>query len=832
MVRRLLLAGAGIAALLSTPALAQEKEPAAEALPPVVVEDEAQSTAAYGYGDPIDSGSSVFNTEAIETRSPGSGDVNQLLKALPSTHFSLTEGLATRENLQDIRPQELSISGGRTNENLFILDGVDASSRVDTTNDNAANYSELAGPSPQSFWVDSNLVGTLIVRDSNVSAEYGQFAGGVVEVITRAPSRAYGVTAYVNGTTTDLTSFKMSDGSRNALAGAKPDKPDYEKRRYGFSVDLPVHEKVRLLAGYSRSQAEVTYYRGANYANAPFGQSSLSENFLLKADADLPDGMLLSGQLTYTPFESEASNGNGINNTVVSHGGGWTGRLSLAGAAGDADWKLDATFSRSDTGRDGPRNQYNVSTVGTGVDWCTGSTCTYGFIGPLDQEETGYTLKGLWSQPLLGGDFRGGFDLNRVEAMRERPFTTNAYLSASVNANTVCADPNEGYACVTGVYALSRRLEYRAYKAEAEINKLTLWGEQRLDIAGFDVRLGARVEYEDFLGNWNLSPRLSASRPLPFAGMTLTVGANRYHGRSFLGYALRENSPGNYGYTRTYALSGTQRVWSNNWVLTSHSNTTQYSGADLKTPYSDELTAALSGPLFGGQYRIRGVLRENRDEFARSASTRVTYVTELGANSTYTEYTVTNDGESSYRGLNLEWGREFGPHSLSVSTSFSETKTSNITYLEESDDELYADDLVFYDGEVRSLTSVLAENQRTDYGSPLIVNADWGAVWWGGRIKTNVNARYRGAFEIIDDTGVNTVVSGVTYDVYGKVSYDPSVDFNLNASADIVRGKWGTVTLDARVDNLLDSIPYKQSVATSQPYQLGRTVWLGMKYRF
>ena len=141
-------------------------------------------------------------------------------------------------------------------------------------------------------------------------------------------------------------------------------------------------------------------------------------------------------------------------------------------------------------------------------------------------------------------------------------------------------------------------------------------------------------------------------------------------------------------------------------------------------------------------------------------------------------------------------------------------------------------DLNDFQDQLCLLLASLHENQRLDYGSPLIVNADWGAVWWDGRIKTNVNARYRGEFEIIDDTGANISVGGTTYDVYEKVKYDPSVDFNLNATADIVRGKWGTVTLDARVDNLLDSIPYKQSVATSQPYQLGRTVWLGMKYRF
>lgn len=835
MFRHLLLAGAGIAALsaFAHPALAQDaKAPPSEALPAVVVETEAKASEAYRFGDPLDSGTSIFDSEAISTRTPGSGDVNQLLKALPSAHFSLTEGLATRANLQDIRPSEMSISGGRINENLFILDGIDASSRVDFTNDNAANYDEVAAASPQAFWLDSNLIGSLTVRDSNVSAEYGRFVGGVVEMTTRSPAREFGGQIYYYTTKTDMTSFKIPSAVRNELGSAIPDEPEYDKTRYGLALDIPIGDRIRTVLGYSRSTSEVTYFKGANYGNAAFGQRSISENFLVKGEVDLPGNMLLSGQVNYTPYESEAANANGINNLVTSHGGGWTGRLTLAGERDTAQWELQASFSRAETDRDGARNQYNVTRATSGVDWCTGSSCTNGFIGPLEQRETAFTLKGLWEQPLLGGEFRGGFDISSIEAFKKRPFTTYAYLTTVANANTVCANPNEGPSCVAGVYALSARLEYKAYEAKANFETFALWGEQTVDVGGFTLRGGLRVENDSFLDNWNVSPRFSATHELPFGGVVMTLGANRYYNRSFLGYALREGTPGNYRYTRTATVSGSDRIWSDNWALTTHSNSTQYSDADLKTPYSDELTLAFQGPLFGGEYRVKGVARESKDEIARSAAKRVTYVNELGTTSTYTEYNATNDGESSYRGLSLEWKREWARHSLGFSTSFSETKTNTVDYFVQSDDELFESVLVYYKGEVRSLTSVLAENQREDYAAPLVVNADWGSVWWDGRVKVNVNARYRGDFEIIEDTGVNQSVNGTTYDVYGKVKYDPSVDFNLNATVDVVQNRWGTVTVDARINNLLDSIPYRNSVNISQPYQLGRTIWIGAKYKF
>ncbi len=358
-----------------------------------------------------------------------------------------------------------------------------------------------------------------------------------------------------------------------------------------------------------------------------------------------------------------------------------------------------------------------------------------------------------------------------------------------------------------------------------------LWGEYRLLAGRFDVRAGLRYGHESFLGNSTWSPRISVAHDLPF-GMTGTVGLNRYYGRSFLGYAIREQYPDNYTYQRTGRVAGAQRIFSENWTLSNTSKGTRYSDADLKTPYSDELTLALSGQLFGGEWRAKGILREGRDEFARSSSERLVYNPETGGTSTFTSYAVTNEGETSYQGLSLEYLRDFGRHTLSLSTNLSKTTTNAENYFETSDDDLFESEQVFYQGQVVSLLDILRENQRLDFASPFIVNASLSSSWWGGRLQTTLNGRFRDGFEQIGETGETTVVEGVRYDVWDVLEYDPSVTFNFNASLDIAKAGLGAATLDLRIDNVFDTIPNNNSVAIAQPYQLGRVMWVGLKVRY
>lgn len=801
----------------------------------------------HRFGEPVDSGTSRFDRESVEARAPGSGDVNEILRVLPTVQFSSQDGRATRAELQDLRPANISISGGSFTENLFVVDGIGVNSRLDVSSTNPNHYIEgNAAGSAQSLWVDSSLVGSITVRDSNISAEYGQFTGGVVEIDTRAPATEFGISAHYGETGPDLAQFRISKRNREDLGDDMPGKPDYLKRRYGASIDLPVSDALRFLFGYSRSESRVTYERGTNYAEyGDYRQQSLRENFLAKAELDLGDELRLTGQFTYSPYESEFSHPNGIDNWVYLDGGGLSGSLKLEGAgANEARWKVEVSHAVSDTDRRSDRpGILNISSTAPGVDWCSStSSCSLGAPDPINQRQWDSTVKALWEQPTLGGDIRFGAEYARVKAVKERPETVYSFrhgdradLPVEVNPNTVCTQPMlYPDTCVDGAYALAQLSPAMAFRSRVKLDSYTLWSEWQGDLAGFEVRAGLRYDHESFLGNHNVAPRLSVSRDLPFAGMNLTLGANRYYGRSFLGYALRESYPDNYIYRRMPEVINGQNVWSDNWTLYSHTILPRYSNADLKTPYVDELTFALRGPapLIGGEYRIRGILRDSRNRFAQSEQVTSTEVEETGDIATVRTYTITNDGKSSYRGLSLEYVREFGNHSFSVSTNLSKTKSSNVDYFDIANETEFQGEDVYYRGEVVPLLRAVANNQLEDYAAPVIVNFDWAAHWFGKRLRTNVNARYRSGFERVDDTGENIVVDGVRYDVYDLVKFDDAVSFNLFATLDAIRSRYGVLSLDLRVNNLFNTVLEQDYSSTSQPWQMGRNVWISAKYSF
>lgn len=832
-MRIALLTSVGVTAVLTLAGTAAARS--TPAVPTVVVENHGRMAPNYRLGDAQDSGTSTFTRESVEARAPGSGDANEILKALPTVQFTSTQGRATRAALQDLRPENLSISGGSIYENLFLLDGVGVNSRLDVSNDNFAMFDEVANGSAQTVWMDASLIGALTVRDSNISAEYGQFTGGVVEIDTRAPGRTYGGEAYYGLTHTDMASFRVSDRARDALS-VMPTKPDYDKRRYGVSVDLPLSERLRVLAAYNRSESRVTNYPSTNYvALGNLSQRSVSDNFLLKGEYDLASDLLLTGQVNYSPYESEFHPINSRDNLLESHGGGLTAKLGLEGRRGQANWTLDLTHAWSDNDRDGPAGTIQIPTGAPGFAACSlGASCVLGSVGPLTQQQTDTGLKGRWEQALGAGQLRAGFDYAHIEGDKRRPQTVYSYLGGVVSPTTACAI-DEGLSCIPGVYAAARRNGYAAFDASASIDSLGLWAEYNFDWAGFMIRAGGRYDYESFLGNHDLAPRLSISRDLPWAGLNLTVGANRYYGRSFLGYALREGAGVTRGYTRAARVVNGQAVWSDNWVLTSHSDTSRWSNIGLATPYSDEFTVALNGPVawLGGEYRIKGIIRESRDQFSSSVAETSVYDTETGTTARRSTRTITNDGERSYEGLSLEYVRDFGrDHTVSFSTNLSHTDATNISYFDIADETEFEGEQVYYQGKVVPKLQALADNQLEDYANPFIINADWGARWFDGRLRTNINARWRDSFTKVADTLVNITVDGVRYDVFDKVEFGSSVDVNLAATIDLVSTPYGSALLDLRVNNLFNTVLDQDYSSGSQPYQLGRNLWLSLKYRY
>lgn len=793
---------------------------------------------AYEMGDAIDSGTSILSRESIEARQNGNGDVNQTLKILPHVFFSTKEGSATSDDIQDLRPADISIAGSQPYENSFILDGIAANSRLDvmsSDSSNPAHYDKTSGASAETLWVDSSLVDAVTVRDSNVSARYGGFTGGVVEIDTRAPRKDYGATIYRSCTSDALVSFKIDPQTREALGSNVPNEPDYTKCRTGLSLDLPVNERLRLMVGASRQEAELTYYKNANYGNAPFGLKSESRNLLLKAEADLPKSMTLTTQYSYTPYTQEYSRENMLNDLIVTQGGGKSGRIELKGRAGSANWKLTATHAASNSSRSSPGNLFTWPVTVLGSGYCSSTNCVFGGFGDIAQTQKDTNLKGQWSQPLWGGLFDGGFDFGYVAAHKQRFEDNASYNTAagtSVGALVVCSDGDP--ACMAGKGVLTTKLLYPAYDITVDVRTRAAWAEYSRRFGDLNLRAGLRYDSESVLDNDNFAPRVSVSYDFPW--VTATFGANRYYHESFLGYAIQGATARTFTYRRTVSKVGSTYK-AGDWYLYSVSNGTIYDGIALKTPYSDELTLAFSRSLWGGQGRLKLISRDYEDQLTRSTTTEARPYTKAdGTTGTYNVYLPTNGGETTYRGVSLEWGKSFGRHTVTFSGNWGETKTNidaTNAYMAVSDTEEADGDLVYYQGQVRTLMDVLAENQRLDFAAPGLANLDWSARWLGSRVRTNLNARWRDAFDQLEDTGTNITVGGASYDVYDIVHYGDTIAFNGGFDAELVRRGRNVVTLEVKGTNLLDTLPkITGTTSTSQPYRFGRSFWVGIKYKY
>ena len=72
-----------------------------EELPEVVAEGNELNTYSLSSGN--DTGTSTIKQDEVEARGAGSGDVNQLLKILPTVQFDHEEGIGTRDNILDLR---------------------------------------------------------------------------------------------------------------------------------------------------------------------------------------------------------------------------------------------------------------------------------------------------------------------------------------------------------------------------------------------------------------------------------------------------------------------------------------------------------------------------------------------------------------------------------------------------------------------------------------------------------------------------------------------------------------------------------------------------------
>ena len=120
---------------------------------------------------------------------------------------------------------ELSISGGRPQQNNYLLDGV-----------NINNYTNAGPGSLLGGNLGTDAVGEFTVLTTNYSAEYGRTSGGVISAITKSGSNQ------IHGSVYEFLRNKSLDAANFIDNSNGVPKPPFRRNQFGGSVGGPIRK--------------------------------------------------------------------------------------------------------------------------------------------------------------------------------------------------------------------------------------------------------------------------------------------------------------------------------------------------------------------------------------------------------------------------------------------------------------------------------------------------------------------------------------------------------------------------------------------------------------
>lgn len=809
-----------------------------------------------------DTGTSTVAGGQIALRSQG-GDANGILRNLPNAQYQndiSTSAGATDQTVIDLRPREVSISGARIYENNFILNGMDINT-VTGSQDRYGTSADLEdGTSPpnadrmfdlhsQTIYVPSDFVENVTVIDSNASAKYGNFQGGVVsyDLKNASKDRLRGSVS-TDFTTSDWSGFTL--GTDDGLNPANVAKNDYLQRRTAVTLTGPLTDNIAVLGEYSRSSGVTNkernyiytqdrdmeenskneFYRGQVLAETDFGDFTLEgvytrynrswENAEWRDMAiDLSKRSFASKLQHDYEFEDLELGGLALSNVKLQSKLGFSTSNSLNDKSSNIGYVYDQALWRA--GRLIWQATEQSSWCQTGLPMTSGTQVCYEGAtgGDLEQAQERWD----WSQELTGdvgnGTFLLGADYSHVTAHRRRPeeavYFSN-YTTLGEVTGVSAFNCGNAEACSPEQFAVSKTI-YKAFNTKASLNSINTYGEVEQTWDWFTLRAGGRLSYDDYMKNLDLAPRVVAT-VTPWQDFAVSAGYNRYYDAKSLAFAIRDGQPRPQTFTRSRSGATVPDTWRPT-TATYYVN----SASDLDTPYTDEFTLSLSGtePLLDGDWRIRYLDRRAKDQYATQNPT------------SSGPAILTNDGTGAYQSVSAEYTRELATPGIAgldelafnAAVTWSQREVSNNSYFESDLDDEY----VWYKNQSYTKEGFSVVTGNMDI--PVRLQAGLASTWFEERLNVNLSANYNFAYTGVKSTETNITVNGITHEIYEDYDFDGLLTFDLAASYTAYKKDDRIFSVNIKVENLFNEIG-NATASDDHPWIIGRTVWIGAKATF
>lgn len=815
----------------------------------VIVVDANQNTSS------TEISSTAINKTKIQNSVVGNGFISSLLDT--NAEIDVVDISKNSQTAGEITPGKISINKAPFYQNNFLIDGISNNSLLDPILTNVNDPYDVPGNEDELF-LDLDLVDNIKVYTTNISAEYGNFTGGVIDAKTiRAKSKPSFKLSW-DHTSNKFLKIHVNDKKKFNQA-SNNNQPKFKKNFYNMYFSIPINDSNGIVFSYSNKKSIIP---GA-YLGGFRNQIRKNTSYFIKGSHYFEDDSILDIIGTYSPYESIHFREYVKDSDTKIKGGGYS--LKANYEKDFKNWSLNTNFSIKGSENTKESLNYNKQWIKTkNKPWGPmneqGGTeySTEGGSGNIQKNQLGlsYALKAQ-SSTMKTGDFthdlKLGFSLDFNKAIYDRKENTYYYIeptkwtptSLGKGYGVNCMGDTDG--CEEAEQYFSERRVYRKEKANASVVASGIYLENQIKYNAFEFTPGVRLDYNDYLKNFDAAYRLNASIKL-FKNNKTTIygGLNRYYGKSFLGYKLREARLPHYDEYRSTFKDNLKP-----WGTSGDKDTNKYIFSDLKTPYSDEQSIGIMQDidLLKMRVNLKYTNREGKNMFSRHYGDYKVFTMPNKKDKGY--YRPTYFGNAGYSkseivSLNIAPTKpiNLGIADLgySFSTSWSNSSSNISNYESLVDDYNKKTNMVFYDNKFYDINELPRQTNPKNYN--LHLNFAFKPFKIFGK-QTNVAInniiRFNSSYNDIvamDDSETKTYKETLPdgrqkeYEVlvYEKINFKKNVTVDLRANFDFkIYGK-NTLSISTEVTNLFDKI---QNIGTSRTnYKTGRQIWLRMAYKY
>ncbi|MWV63087.1 TonB-dependent receptor plug domain-containing protein [Helicobacter saguini] len=723
------------------------------------------------------SSSGVLNREMLESNPSGNGDITSILKILPNVQFDNAQLKSTTPG--EIDPANISISGGLYYQNNFQLDGFNMNNDLDPANTRASGsgawslYDSVTGGKSQGYNVDTSLLDSIIVLDSNISAAYGGFSGGVIEANTKNAKKKFAANISYQITQgdarvgqTSLTNYHLYlpnndeylDFINSTDAG---NQPRFIKHLFKSSFESKFSENAGIIASFTTTQSFIPLnaYSQGNQMDLTLDskektQKRQSYNFFIKGHYDIGENLRVEGSYGYMPQNNDYFRINIKDSDISMLSGGHLAGIKVFYDNALGNLTTQTNFNLTQGSRYSADYLKNWI-LSTDKNWNPGRTGNgkqqqEGSYGNVETKQLSFNIKVMQNfkaleYRFLESKFLAGVEFGYVNAFYER--ISDAIFAAAVPGGStnrtlmplaqgqICSDTNW---CSNGIVDVNVFTQNALKKEWAnnngqyfrhvnmlkagKINVDNIQGALFLeDSIKFDLglkggainsRFGLRLDYDTYMNKATFAPRFSINYEAPWNKMQ---NAKNFSSQLTFGY--------NRYYGRnlyTYALMAGREALQ--WDLIRNAETTSWQNAEiqtqtkittdfkqLKVPYSDELMGGIMQRFYMFDISLKYIHRFGRDEVVGTCLER-------NANNTclYRGYDNHGKSDSGVLTLSISNAREidtFGiKHFYLLAYDYTNVKRNYTDYTESLAGSSVNDEYISYNGNLMRYSERPADN--------------------------------------------------------------------------------------------------------------------------